>query len=298
VYIIQKAAEIIGVPLAELTSILRVNAKTFYNLRDKGEELQQPQPTLNDLPDEENEGSGTDEPRDNLSEVAIPVVTTTSTSNTTLVTTSVTEASTPSTSQPDQEQKSPPQIVNNNARYACTMCRSVLFASKHMIPHEQGLDSIKFLKRARNDVEFDNGNVIFVRELEWLREASVNDRMEAGEFVVSGNISCPECSAKVGKWHISPEWENNDTDDNVQSDDTIYVIVRKRIDMVLPGMDAQTLADYAQEYETGGKNSTTQQSQKKKKQQKKNTKQNNRSNMGNFRNKSFLPNASKTKSDD
>jgi len=178
------------------------------------------------------------------------------------------------------------------------MCRSILFTGRHVIPHEQGLDSIKFKKRARNDVEFDNSNVTFVKELRWMKESSDSERLEAGEFLTSGNIGCPECESKIGKWHISPEWDNDDNDNdnnsNNNNDETIYVVVRKRVDVVIGNLDAQTLADYAQEYEGPAKNRQAQ-NHKKKKQQKKNTKQNNRSNMGNFRNKSFLPNASKQK---
>lgn len=80
-------------------------------------------------------------------------------------------------------------------KYACIMCRRVMASSKDNIPHEQGLDQLKSLGRARNDVEFDSSNTIFVHEVDWMKTQA--DEGRASSSTNEGKLDCPHCGAKV-----------------------------------------------------------------------------------------------------
>lgn len=86
--------------------------------------------------------------------------------------------------------------ATKEARYACILCRHVLVTTKDVIPHEQGLDQLKDLKRARNDVEFDSSNVMFVHEVNWMKERSDAERAESPVVLLEGKLDCPKCGSK------------------------------------------------------------------------------------------------------
>lgn len=81
-------------------------------------------------------------------------------------------------------------------RYACILCRHILATSKDIIPHDQGLDQLKDLKRAKNDVEFDSSNVMFVQEVGWMKESCVFERKESSVPLAEGKLDCPKCGSK------------------------------------------------------------------------------------------------------
>jgi hypothetical protein len=77
------------------------------------------------------------------------------------------------------------------------MCRAVLVSSADVIPHEEGLDTLKSLGRARNDVEFDSSNTIFVQEVDWMKKQADEARDSAPSTLHEGKLDCPQCGAKV-----------------------------------------------------------------------------------------------------
>jgi len=172
-------------------------------------------------------------------------------------------------------------VPTTEAKYACMLCRKALFCASDVIPHEKGIESLHFLKRAKNDVEFDNNNIIFVKELKWLKNCSDKARVEAEDPLTTAGISCPGCDAKIGKWHLPAEWDG-------MSDDTpTYVLVRKRLDVVVNANDAQKMAGLVKDYELGDGEEEVNVKRKKKQPKKKQQKDRNTSNMGSFRNKSY-----------
>jgi len=46
-----------------------------------------------------------------------------------------------------------------------------LVTSNEVVPHEQGLDQLKdIIRRAKSNVEYDSANVMFVKEVPWMRQ--------------------------------------------------------------------------------------------------------------------------------
>lgn len=195
-------SELLAIPLPELQQLVRHNIKTFFGLRDATEEEQAA--TMQHGDDEEGDevdgeedatcvqsssdalGSTTETPADDATP---PLATATETTTTT--------TPTPATGGLETSGNTVEEI-----KYACSLCRKVLVpSSKEILPHEEGLALLKDSKRSRNDVEFDSSNIVFVRELPWLREqASAEGLFDDVAYEIDAKINCPHCGRKnIGK---------------------------------------------------------------------------------------------------
>jgi len=242
----------------ELSTIARNNAKIFYNLQDK-DEVDQPSSPV--VPETQGEPESPKGKSGTLLSLPQPQL------------------------QPQPIQRpvggEVPGVTNGDAKYACVTCRQILARAQDVIPHHQGIESLKSIKRERDTTDSYDTNVLFVKEVEWARKSAYQDRVNADEYITSGVLSCPGCDNKIGKWVIATEM------DATVDDPVIYILTRKRLDVMVGEIDAKTLVNRAQEYEIGDEYVGTQQKKNRKQHRKKQGKQSNKSNMGNFRNKNY-----------
>eukprot|EP01122_Echinamoeba_exundans_P014672 TRINITY_DN668_c0_g3_i1.p1 TRINITY_DN668_c0_g3~~TRINITY_DN668_c0_g3_i1.p1 ORF type:complete len:625 (-),score=190.73 TRINITY_DN668_c0_g3_i1:16-1890(-) len=311
-WVVKEIAAALDVPVAEIGAAMRANGKTFFKLHDKGEGPAAAAPAAaavsessaqhDDDSDDDNNGIYDDFDSDDYadapkSDIVIPAnpgkpleigprtPAPLQTPSAIIASREESEsasgkASTSSTASGAKPQGAGAATASKEARYACILCRNVLAVSKDIIPHDQGLDQLKDLKRAKNDVEFDSANVMFVHEVQWMKEMSTYERKESSVPLAEGKLDCPKCGSKhIGKWHLPSG-----------SDQPIYTLKKKRVDLLVEGDDTKSRM---QEDELDSDDSDDDgRPGKKNKKRKKVVKQGNLSNMGNFRNKGY--NAAKT----
>ena len=94
---------------------------------------------------------------------------------------------------PEDKQKKMQTINPNLPRFACRMCRTVLFGQDHL--EKQHVQNLHSFKRANFDANRPTVacQSIFLNEepLEWL---SVNGQE------IEGKLACPKCQYKLGHW--------------------------------------------------------------------------------------------------
>lgn len=100
--------------------------------------------------------------------------------------------------QPTTMEEKPKRVVINPdlPRYACRMCRTVLFGENHLASgHVQNLHSFKRANyNARRPTVACQSIFCSVDVLEWLSENGQS---------IEGKLSCPKCSFKIGHWRWS-----------------------------------------------------------------------------------------------
>jgi len=170
----------------------------------------------------------------------------------------------------------------------------VLVTAKDVIAHEQGLDLLKDAKRARNDVEFDESNVLFTHQVDWMQQyltPAAGGKGNVSSLQTEGKLDCPHCGSKnIGRWHTANATSASSEPSGKKSEGGafIFTLKRKRVDTIAEGStakqrqieDEQVSDDEEEEGGGGGK-------KKRATKRKKNVKASNLSNMGNFRNKNF-----------
>jgi hypothetical protein len=163
-------------------------------------------------------------------------------------------------------------IKDQEVKFACRMCRSLLFDLRNIQPHTEG--EKKELK-GRTKVEADQCQLIFLNEMDW---------MNISESDLQGKITCPDCDSKLGKWNknegLSCSCGNHFN--------PAFSIKRRSINVMLPSdrMDGHTShPDLDDEFNTKDDEDGTK--KKKKAKAKKVKKQGNNSNLSSFRNKTF-----------
>ena len=87
----------------------------------------------------------------------------------------------------------PPAINPNLARYACRMCRTILFGQEHLAPgHVQNLHSFrKATNNARQSAVACQSVFCGEPVLKWLSPSGQD---------TEGKLTCPKCSFKIGHW--------------------------------------------------------------------------------------------------
>jgi TatD DNase family protein len=218
-WVVKEIAAALDVPVAEIGAAMRANGKTFFKLHDKGEGPVETAPAAaaasqsaarqEDDSDSDDNGVYDDFDSDDYadapkSDVVIPANpgkpleigprTPAPLQTPSAIIASREESESGKSSSSGSKQQA--AAASKEARYACILCRNGLATSKDIIPHDQGLEQLKDLKRAKNDVEFDSANVMFVHEVQWMKDLSTHERKESSVPLAEGKLDCPKCGSK------------------------------------------------------------------------------------------------------
>ena len=82
-------------------------------------------------------------------------------------------------------------------RYACKICRTILFGEDHLEdpPHTKARHDIRMRKlksRSQQQVRNECGSVFLASDMDWMGNGPSNE--------CEGKLNCPKCSTKVGIW--------------------------------------------------------------------------------------------------
>ena len=88
-----------------------------------------------------------------------------------------------------------PSPDSNRNRFACKICRTILFGEKDLEnpPHTKGKHSFSRLKSKSSNGATKCNNIFLSAGLDWMGDMSAFE----------GRLECPKCSSKVGHWNWS-----------------------------------------------------------------------------------------------